>query len=109
MFGGQNENSDDLETVIDKEDNVFVMSNRKTKYPTLQLDLRLIKDLVVIIVSATAGGIIFSCLGQPVSGFEMLNTLLLKMFTSVICKHDLLFSRLLLAIYWPVLSLDLEA
>jgi hypothetical protein len=40
MFGGQNENSDDLETVIDKEDNVFVMSNRKTKYPTLQLDLR---------------------------------------------------------------------
>uniref|UniRef100_A0A453J229 Cation/H+ exchanger transmembrane domain-containing protein n=1 Tax=Aegilops tauschii subsp. strangulata TaxID=200361 RepID=A0A453J229_AEGTS len=42
------------------------MSNRKTKYPTLQLDLRLIKDLVVIIVSATAGGIIFSCLGQPV-------------------------------------------
>ncbi|KAL5209857.1 hypothetical protein ABZP36_005480 [Zizania latifolia] len=66
MFGGQNENSDDLETVIDKEDNVFVMSNRKTKYPTLQLDLRLIKDLVIIIVSATGGGIIFSCLGQPV-------------------------------------------
>uniref|UniRef100_A0A8R7QKC3 Cation/H+ exchanger transmembrane domain-containing protein n=1 Tax=Triticum urartu TaxID=4572 RepID=A0A8R7QKC3_TRIUA len=66
MFGSQNENSDDTETVIDKEDNVFVMSNRKTKYPTLQLDLRLIKDLVVIIVSATAGGIIFSCLGQPV-------------------------------------------
>ncbi|KAF0911072.1 hypothetical protein E2562_005456 [Oryza meyeriana var. granulata] len=66
MFGGQNENSDDMETVIDKEDNVFVMSNRKTKYPTLQLDLRLIKDLVVIIVSATGGGIIFSFLGQPV-------------------------------------------
>ncbi|KAG2555092.1 hypothetical protein PVAP13_9KG548800 [Panicum virgatum] len=66
MFGGQDETSDDLETVIDKEDNVFVMSNRKTKYPTLQLDLRLIKDLVVIIVSATGGGIIFSCLGQPV-------------------------------------------
>ncbi|KAL6847635.1 hypothetical protein ACP4OV_022661 [Aristida adscensionis] len=66
MFGGQDENSDDMETVIDKEDNVFVMSNRKTKYPTLQLDLRLIKDLVVIIVSATGGGILFSCLGQPV-------------------------------------------
>nr|TKV98455.1 hypothetical protein SEVIR_9G561100v2 [Setaria viridis] len=66
MFGGQDETSDDLETVIDKEDNVFVMSNRKTKYPTLQLDLRLIKDLVVIIVSATGGGIIFSCMGQPV-------------------------------------------
>ncbi|TVU48535.1 hypothetical protein EJB05_08174 [Eragrostis curvula] len=66
MFGGQDENSDDMETVIDKEDNVFVMSNRKTKYPTLQLDIRLIKDLVVIIVSATGGGIIFSCMGQPV-------------------------------------------
>ncbi|KAK3148505.1 hypothetical protein QOZ80_3BG0295870 [Eleusine coracana subsp. coracana] len=66
MFGGQDESSDDTETVIDKEDNVFVMSNRKTKYPTLQLDLRLIKDLVVIIVSATGGGIIFSCMGQPV-------------------------------------------
>lgn len=66
MFGGQDEASDDLETVIDKEDNVFVMSNRKTKYPTLQLDLRLIKDLVIIIVSATGGGIIFSCMGQPV-------------------------------------------
>ncbi|OEL37611.1 K(+) efflux antiporter 5 [Dichanthelium oligosanthes] len=66
MFGGQDETSDDLETVIDKEDNVFVMSNRKTKYPTLQLDLRLIKDLVVVIVSATGGGIIFSCMGQPV-------------------------------------------
>ncbi|CAD6209356.1 unnamed protein product [Miscanthus lutarioriparius] len=66
MFGGQDETSDDLETVIDKEDNVFVMSNRKTKYPTLQLDLRLIKDLVIIIVSATGGGIIFSCMGQPV-------------------------------------------
>ncbi|XP_062209724.1 K(+) efflux antiporter 5-like isoform X2 [Phragmites australis] len=66
MFGGQDENSDDMETVIDKEDNVFVMSNRKTKYPALQLDLRLIKDLVVIIVSATGGGIMFSCMGQPV-------------------------------------------
>ncbi|KAJ1298985.1 hypothetical protein BS78_01G496600 [Paspalum vaginatum] len=66
MFGGQDDTSDDLETVIDKEDNVFVMSNRKTKYPTLQLDIRLIKDLVVIIVSATGGGIIFSCMGQPV-------------------------------------------
>ncbi|NP_001147290.1 K(+) efflux antiporter 5 precursor [Zea mays] len=66
MFGGQDETSDDLETVIDKEDNVFVMSNRKTKYPTLQLDLRLIKDLVIIIVSATGGGIMFSFMGQPV-------------------------------------------
>lgn len=28
---------------------------------------RLISDLVVVIVSAAIGGIIFSCLGQPVS------------------------------------------
>jgi hypothetical protein len=28
---------------------------------------RLISDLVVVIVSATIGGILFSCLGQPVS------------------------------------------
>jgi Kef-type K+ transport system membrane component KefB len=32
----------------------------------LQLDLRLISDLVVVIVSATCGGIAFACAGQPV-------------------------------------------
>lgn len=58
--------SDDTTTLIDKKDNVFVMSNKKSKYPTLQVDLRLISDLVVLIVSAAVGGIIFSCLGQPV-------------------------------------------
>ncbi|KDO65356.1 hypothetical protein CISIN_1g0099512mg, partial [Citrus sinensis] len=42
------------------------MSNKKSKYPVLQVDLRLISDLVVVIVSAAIGGIIFSCLGQPV-------------------------------------------
>ncbi|KAL6977633.1 K(+) efflux antiporter 5 [Sarracenia purpurea var. burkii] len=55
-----------MTTLIDKKDNVFVMSNKKSKYPVLQVDLRLISDLVVIIVSAAIGGIIFSCLGQPV-------------------------------------------
>ncbi|KAF8053724.1 hypothetical protein N665_1379s0007 [Sinapis alba] len=42
------------------------MSNPKSKYPVLQLDLRLISDLVVVIVSATCGGIAFACAGQPV-------------------------------------------
>ncbi|XP_039806453.1 K(+) efflux antiporter 6-like isoform X2 [Panicum virgatum] len=50
---------------IRKQDNVFIISNLKSKYPVLQLDLRLISDLLVI-VSATCGGIAFACLGQPV-------------------------------------------
>ncbi|KAL8543871.1 hypothetical protein ACS0TY_004430 [Phlomoides rotata] len=66
VFSLENEDSDDMATLIDRKDNVFVMSNRKTKYPVLQVDFRLISDLVVVIVSAASGGIIFSCLGQPV-------------------------------------------
>ncbi|KAI3918131.1 hypothetical protein MKX01_041451 [Papaver californicum] len=66
VFSLENEGSDDTTTLIDKKDNVFVMSNKKSKYPVLQVDLRLISDLVVVIVSATIGGIVFSCLGQPV-------------------------------------------
>ncbi|KAL5081072.1 hypothetical protein RYX36_009493 [Vicia faba] len=66
VFSLENEDSDDVTTLIDKKDNVFVMSNKKSKYPVLQVDLRLISDLVVIIVSAAIGGIVFSCLGQPV-------------------------------------------
>uniref|UniRef100_A0A7N2RF49 Cation/H+ exchanger transmembrane domain-containing protein n=1 Tax=Quercus lobata TaxID=97700 RepID=A0A7N2RF49_QUELO len=66
VFSLENEDSDDVETLIDKKDNVFVMSNKKSKYPILQVDLRLISDLVVVIVTAAIGGIIFSCLGQPV-------------------------------------------
>ncbi|KAL3837927.1 hypothetical protein ACJIZ3_022518 [Penstemon smallii] len=66
VFSLENEDSDDMATLIDKKDNVFVMSNKKSKYPVLQVDFRLISDLVVVIVSAAIGGIIFSCLGQPV-------------------------------------------
>ncbi|KAJ9679145.1 hypothetical protein PVL29_021157 [Vitis rotundifolia] len=66
VFSLDNEGTDDVTTLIDKKDNVFVMSNKKSKYPVLQVDLRLISDLVVVIVSAAIGGIIFSCLGQPV-------------------------------------------
>ncbi|KAM6587526.1 hypothetical protein CsatA_010131 [Cannabis sativa] len=66
VFSLENEDSDDMTTLIDKKDNVFVMSNKKSKFPILQVDLRLISDLVVVIVSAAIGGILFSCLGQPV-------------------------------------------
>ncbi|KAB2598610.1 K(+) efflux antiporter 5-like [Pyrus ussuriensis x Pyrus communis] len=66
VFSLENEDSEETTTLIDKKDNVFVMSNKKSKYPVLQVDLRLISDLVVIIVSAAVGGILFSCLGQPV-------------------------------------------
>ncbi|KAL3647417.1 K(+) efflux antiporter 5 [Castilleja foliolosa] len=66
VFSLENEDSNDMATLIDKKDNVFVMSNRKSKYPVLQVDFRLISDLVVVIVSAAIGGITFSCLGQPV-------------------------------------------
>ncbi|GFQ05005.1 k(+) efflux antiporter 5 [Phtheirospermum japonicum] len=66
VFSLENEDSENVETLIDSKDNVFVMSNKKSKYPVLQVDFRLISDLVVVVVSAATGGIIFSCLGQPV-------------------------------------------
>ncbi|XP_022749928.1 K(+) efflux antiporter 6-like isoform X5 [Durio zibethinus] len=67
VFHLDNENgAEDAPTLIDQNDNVFIISNPKSKYPVLQLDLRLISDLVVVIVSATCGGIAFACAGQPV-------------------------------------------
>ncbi|KAJ0031371.1 hypothetical protein Pint_13368 [Pistacia integerrima] len=67
VFNLDNENGqEDTPTLIDRKDNVFIISNAKSKYPVLQLDLRLISDLVVVIVSATCGGIAFACAGQPV-------------------------------------------
>lgn len=67
VFNLDNENrAEDMPTLIDRKDNVFIISNPKSKYPVLQLDLRLISDLVVVIVSATCGGIAFACAGQPV-------------------------------------------
>ncbi|KAK8698507.1 hypothetical protein V6N13_114619 [Hibiscus sabdariffa] len=58
--------ADDAPTLIDRNDNVFIISNPKSKYPVLQLDLRLISDLIIVIVSATCGGVAFACAGQPV-------------------------------------------
>ncbi|CAO2841565.1 unnamed protein product [Amaranthus hypochondriacus] len=67
VFNLDNENgAEDTPTLIDRKDNVFIISNPKSKYPMLQLDLRLISELVVVIVSATCGGIAFACAGQPV-------------------------------------------
>ncbi|XP_010424064.1 PREDICTED: K(+) efflux antiporter 6-like [Camelina sativa] len=67
VFNLNNDNrAEDTPTLIDRKDNVFIISNSKSKYPVLQLDLRLISDLVVVIVSATCGGIAFACAGQPV-------------------------------------------
>ncbi|KAH9801297.1 K(+) efflux antiporter 6 [Citrus sinensis] len=48
------------------QDSVFIIVNPMSTYPMLQLELRLISDLVVLIVSATCGGIAFVCSGQPV-------------------------------------------
>ncbi|KAI4965347.1 hypothetical protein ZWY2020_054734 [Hordeum vulgare] len=56
---------EDVPTLIDRKDNVLLYQT-EVKVPVLQLDLTLISDLVVVIVSATCGGIAFACLGQPV-------------------------------------------
>ncbi|CAL1372156.1 unnamed protein product [Linum trigynum] len=67
VFHFDNDNrGEDAPRLIDRKDNVFIISNRKSKYPVLQLDLTLISDLVVVIVSAACGGIAFACAGQPV-------------------------------------------
>ncbi|CAJ1937138.1 unnamed protein product [Sphenostylis stenocarpa] len=78
VFNLDNENrADDMPTLIDRKDNVFIISNPKSKYPVLQLDLRLISDLVVVIVSATCGGIAFACAGQPViTGYLLAGSLI---------------------------------
>uniref|UniRef100_A0A7I4FRH1 Cation/H+ exchanger transmembrane domain-containing protein n=1 Tax=Physcomitrium patens TaxID=3218 RepID=A0A7I4FRH1_PHYPA len=52
--------------LIDKKDNVFVISNPRESSMVLQQDVRFISDLVIVIVSAAGGGILFACLGQPV-------------------------------------------
>ncbi|EPS73308.1 hypothetical protein M569_01441 [Genlisea aurea] len=67
VFNLDNDNgAEETPTLIDRKNNVFIISNFKSKYPVLQVDLRLISDLVVVIVSATCGGIAFACVGQPV-------------------------------------------
>ncbi|KAL6553657.1 K(+) efflux antiporter 5 [Orobanche gracilis] len=41
VFSLENEDSEDVETLTDKKDNVFVISNKKSKYPVLQVDFSL--------------------------------------------------------------------
>ncbi|RZC50035.1 hypothetical protein C5167_018465 [Papaver somniferum] len=65
VFNNENR-EEDTPTLIDSKSNVFIISNTKSKYPILQLDLRLISDLVIVFVSATCGGIAFAFAGQPV-------------------------------------------
>eukprot|EP00243_Klebsormidium_subtile_P010895 TRINITY_DN5975_c0_g1_i3.p1 TRINITY_DN5975_c0_g1~~TRINITY_DN5975_c0_g1_i3.p1 ORF type:complete len:652 (+),score=161.58 TRINITY_DN5975_c0_g1_i3:409-2364(+) len=57
---------EDVERLIDAEDNVFVISNPAKGNMMLQQDLKFIADLVIVIVSAAVGGIVFALLGQPV-------------------------------------------
>ncbi|PKA57214.1 K(+) efflux antiporter 4 [Apostasia shenzhenica] len=76
VFNSENQ-AEEIPTLIDHKDNVFIISNPKSKYPILQLDLRLISDLVVVIVSATCGGIAFACAGQPViTGYLLAGSLI---------------------------------
>ncbi|KAK8959300.1 K(+) efflux antiporter 4 [Platanthera guangdongensis] len=76
VFNNENQ-AEEIPTLIDHKDNVFIISNPKSKYPILQLDLRLISDLVVVIVSATCGGIAFACAGQLViAGYVLAGSLI---------------------------------
>lgn len=61
---------------------------------------RLISDLVVVIVSAAIGGIIFSCLGQPVCVFYGFAIFLyfVHLFQTQGVTHGC-YGRLLLAIF----------
>mmetsp|Transcript_32180 Transcript_32180/g.61920 ORF Transcript_32180/g.61920 Transcript_32180/m.61920 type:complete len:722 (-) Transcript_32180:449-2614(-) len=57
---------EDVARLIDAEDNEFVISNPKKGSMELQQDLQFISDLVVMIVCAAIGGVIFASMGQPV-------------------------------------------
>ncbi|OAO89439.1 hypothetical protein AXX17_ATUG00700 [Arabidopsis thaliana] len=100
FFNLDNENGvADTPRRIDRKDNVFIMSNPKSKYHVLQLDLRLISDLVVVIVSATCGVIAFASTGQPVithflckaSLFNLCTTYMAGMAGSIIGPGELSF------------------
>ena len=64
--GGGGDGGDDVARLIDAADNEFVMSNPKSGATELQQDLRLISDLVVVLVSAAIGALLFTkFLGLP--------------------------------------------
>ena len=62
---GGKDNDEDVERLVDSSDNEFVISNPKSGTMELQQDLRLISDLVIILVSAAIGALLFTLLGQP--------------------------------------------
>ncbi|CAL6310337.1 unnamed protein product [Bathycoccus prasinos] len=58
-------------------DNEFVISNPKSGTMELQQDLRLISDLVIVMCSATLGGIVFALLNQPlITGYLLSGSLI---------------------------------
>ena len=63
--GGGKEEEEDVERLVDSSDNEFVISNPKSGTMELQQDLRLISDLVIILVSAAIGALVFTLMGQP--------------------------------------------
>ena len=62
---GGKEEEEDVERLVDSSDNEFVISNPKSGTMELQQDLRLISDLVIILVSAAIGALVFTLMGQP--------------------------------------------
>ena len=56
---------EDVERLVDAKDNEFVISNPKSGTMELQQDLRLIRDLVVVLVAAAIGAVAFTMMGQP--------------------------------------------
>ncbi|KAL6583516.1 hypothetical protein OROMI_005594 [Orobanche minor] len=109
VFNLDNDNQpEETPTLIDSKDNVFIMFNRKKTWIKLiendmrflrvgesmvmdreiwreriRLDLRFISDLVVVIVSATYGGIAFVCAGQPLCGGEASEGVFVGVFLSI--------------------------
>jgi hypothetical protein len=58
---------------------------------------RLISDLVVVIVSATCGGIAFACLGQPVSTCTFISSnffIIINSWKHNLCIQNVVFLRL---------------
>jgi Kef-type K+ transport system membrane component KefB len=77
MINAAKEEEGDVARLIDSSDNEFVISNPKSGTMELQQDLRLISDLVIVMCSATLGGIVFAMLNQPlITGYLLSGSLI---------------------------------
>jgi len=77
MINAAKEEEGDVARLIDSSDNEFVISNPKSGTMELQQDLRLISDLVIVMCSATLGGIVFALLNQPlITGYLLSGSLI---------------------------------